>query len=108
MSEDERIEEVILYLVKNLGSDMTDYISGDGLVAAIVDEPVSDLIEKRLRCAHEASRMIIDSYDAVMARTWMFGCNQHLGGAAPAFVIRRAITNFEDVISAAKAFVYNA
>lgn len=64
-------------------------------------------VQRRLRSAYEATRVLDTAYGSEMARSWFFGENSRLGGMAPAIIVRDMDTEqgLSDVIDAAYTFV---
>lgn len=104
------ISDVVEYLQEHLGGQTVAYLSGlkdtqmlrrwkDGV------EPQS-MVKRRLRCAYQATRMLVETFDDDTAEAWFFGSNSKLDDEAPARVLRIA-GSFDDlrlIVPAAKAF----
>ena len=104
------ISDVVAYLQEHLGAPSVAYLAGlkdtqmlrrwkDGT------DPQS-LTKRRLRCAYQATRMLVESFDDETADAWFFGSNSKLDDEAPARVLRLA-RSFDDmrlIVPAAKAF----
>lgn len=77
------------------------------------DRPLDDAfvaelgVQRRLRSAYQAARVLDTAYGSDMARSWFFGENGRLGGTAPAVIVRDAggEQRLSDVIDAAYTFV---
>lgn len=104
------ISDIVEYLQTHLGGRSVAYLSGlkdtqmlrrwkDGA------EPQS-INKRRLRCAYQAARMLVETFDDETAEAWFFGSNTKLDDEAPARVLRMA-RSFDDlrlIVPAAKAF----
>ncbi len=105
------IERVAEYLQAQLGQRLTAYVSGVndakmvGRWAARKAQP-RDLAQMRLRDAFQATRLLIEAYDAKTAKAWWMGCNTRLDDQAPAMVTRYADSpeQLRFVVPAARAF----
>jgi len=106
------IAEIADYLQQHLGQKITAYLSGQkdpklvGLWAKGKSAPRT-LAAIRLRCAYEASRMLVEMYGAETARSWFFGTNTRLDDEAPAYLLRHTQTpeDLRFLLPAARAFV---
>lgn len=109
------IAEVAGLLQSQLGQQLTAYLSGvkDAKeVGAWARGRVAPrpLAQMRLRCAYQASRMLVEAYGTETARSWFFGTNTRLDDQAPAAVLRHAAdpADLRLVLPAARAFVLGA
>ena len=105
------VPELVKYLETNLGPRTTAYLSGVddvGLVErwgkgeALPDE----LAMQRLCSAYEATRSLVEAYDAQTARSWFMGMNPGFDDEAPARVLRsgQGSKTWGDVVLAAREF----
>jgi len=105
------VPELVTYLQTNLGPRTTAYLSGVddvGLVdlwgkgEALPDE----LAMQRLCSAYEATRSLVQAYDAQTARSWFMGMNPGFDEEAPASVLRNSEVSrtWGDVVLAAREF----
>ena len=64
------------------------------------------IVRRRLRCAYQVTRMLVETFDDETADAWFFGSNSKLDDEAPARVLRMAqsIDDLRLVVPAAKAF----
>jgi hypothetical protein len=105
------ITSIAGYLQEQLGQQLAAYLSGlrdpkmTGRWAAGKVEP-RDAAKLRLRSAFQATRMIVDAYDADIAKAWFVGSNTRLDDEAPAWVLRHGSTpdDIRLVVPAARAF----
>jgi hypothetical protein len=106
------IAEVAAYLQENLGQRVTAYLGGV-TDAKLVGQWASGKVKPRslpvhrLRSAYQAARYLVEAYGPETARAWFFGTNSLLDSQAPAYVLRQGESpeDWDDVVSAAKAFV---
>lgn len=103
----------IVDLIEILGYRTTAYLAGLEYVKGLedyvtVEEPQmpSKEMTAKLRAGYLATMTIVDRFDDVTARAWMFGENQILG-TAPVYQLRNASTEeeLEAVIAAAKSLI---
>lgn len=102
---------VVKYLQAQLGSAMTAYLSGID-DAQIVDlwmegEAQPDKLHwRRLRSAYDATRVLVEAYDAQTASSWFLGMNPTFDDEAPARVLRnsRLPRIWGEVVLAAREF----
>lgn len=105
--------EVVAYLLERLGRTLTAYIANTrsrsmpARWATPPDQeghavPADDKV-KRLKAAHAVFRMIEDSDNDQVARSWLISANPRLGGHSPADAIRD--DDIPAVFHAAAAFV---
>lgn len=99
------------YLQKNLGSQTTAYLSGADDVALVNGwasgtVPAEEVTGRRLWSAYEATRSLVEAYDALTARAWFMGMNPAFEDRAPARVLRTSETQqtWDRVILAARVF----
>jgi len=106
------IAEVAAYLQEHLGQRVTAYLGGvtdAKLVGQWASGKVTprSLPDHRLRSGYQAARYLVEGYGPKTARAWFFGTNSLLDSQAPAYVLRQGESpeDWDDVVSAAKAFV---
>ena len=106
------IAEVVSYLQKHLGPEVTAFLSGLDDTSAVERwssgeaEPGS-LQKQRLQFAYAAAQPIVRAYDGETASVWLFGTNEWLEDEAPVQVLREG-RNPEDwapIVEAAEGFV---
>jgi len=105
------IARVAAFLQAKIGQKPTAYLSG-------VESPKQvgewahgrvkprGMAEDRLRCAFQATRLLVKAYGPEAAKAWLFGTNQSLGDEAPAYLLRHARTtdDIREIVPAARAF----
>lgn len=99
------------YLQTHLGPQATAYLSGvdDEVVvgswARGTAEP-EEITGRRLWSAYEATRSLVEAYDASTARSWFLGMNPTFEDASPARVLRSSHTPeiWQEVVLAAREF----
>jgi hypothetical protein len=104
------IPDVVEYLQEHLGGMTVAYLSGLKDTQMLRrwkngTDPQS-IVKRRLRCAYQATRMLVETFDDETAEAWFFGSNSKLDDEAPARVLRVA-QSFDDmrlIAPAAKAF----
>jgi hypothetical protein len=102
---------IAAFLQEHVGQRPTAYLSGlkdaktVGQWAAGRVTP-RDAAALRLRHAYQAVRLLAEGFGDETASAWLFGINSHLGGEAPAFVLRHAELPEEitPVVLAARSF----
>ncbi|HEX6862087.1 MAG TPA: hypothetical protein VF414_04680 [Thermoanaerobaculia bacterium] len=107
-----RTTEIVGYLRKHLGPEVTAFLSGLDDTSAVERwasgevEP-GPLEQERLRFGYEVVRPIVRAYDGETAGVWLFGMNEWLEDESPVMVLRTGRTREEwtPVVQAAEGFV---
>jgi hypothetical protein len=102
------------YLQQHLGYRTTAYLTGVD-DAELVDRWIQGIASpeglpaERLRSAFEATRHLVEAYDAQTARSWFLGMNPTFDDVAPAKILREGRDSqvLEDVVLAAQEFAEN-
>lgn len=105
--------QVVAYLLARLGRTLTAYIAGSrsrAMPARWATPPgekaharPSDEKVTRLKAAHAVFKMIEESENDQVARSWLISANPRLDGHTPAEMIREG--NIPEVFGAATAFI---
>ncbi len=104
------IPEVVTYLQEHLGGAVVAYLAGleDSQMLRRWKEGAKPnaVNKRRLRCAYQATRMLVETFDDETAEAWFFGSNSKLDDDAPARVLRlaQAFDDMRLIVPAAKAF----
>lgn len=108
------LAQVAGYVQQHLGYRTTAYLTGVDdaetvnrwIEGSILPE---QLAAQRLLSAFEATRHLVEAYDAQTARSWFLGMNPSFDDVAPAQVLREArdAQAWEDVVLAAQEFAEN-
>lgn len=103
--------QVVDYLQKNLGAKTTAYLTGlddDSLVGCWANGTAQpeEIEGHRLWSAFEATRTLVEAYDALTARSWFMGMNPAFDDTAPARVLRSSHSQqiWDKVVLAARVF----
>ncbi len=107
------VAEIAGYLQEALGQRIAAHLIGSRDARQIgryrkVDGPTPNpTTDLRLREGYKIVRMIVESFDDMTARAWLFGTNTRLDDAAPIDVLRQATepTQFAEVRAAARQLV---
>jgi hypothetical protein len=105
-------ERLAAWLQDHLGQQIAAYLAGlkdaetVGRWASGKARP-RGLALSRMQSGYQAARLVGAAYGDTTARSWLFGTNPVLGGAAPAAVLRdgRAPEDWNDVVPAALQFI---
>jgi hypothetical protein len=108
------LAQIADYVKQHLGFRTTAYLTGVD-DAELVDRWVEGSVQpeplpaERLRSAFEATRHLVEAYDAQTARSWFLGMNPTFDDVAPAQILRegRDSQAWEDVVLAAQEFAEN-
>lgn len=81
-----------------------DHPKDQPLQEAFMAEPE---VQRRMRSAYQAARVLETAYGNDMARSWFLGENSRLGATAPVVIVRDASgeQKLSDVVDAAYTFV---
>lgn len=103
--------QVVDYLQKNLGAKTTAYLTGlddDSLVGCWAHGTAQpeEVEGHRLWSAFEATRTLVEAYDALTARSWFMGMNPAFEDRSPARVLRNSNTpeTWGEIVLAAREF----
>jgi hypothetical protein len=113
-AETPTMPQAAAYLRAHLGPAVTAYLAGFSDIEAVTRCAAGELhpgaqAASRLALAHEAARLLVESYDDETAQSWFVGMNPHLDEEAPAWVLRHGSSesDWEFVVPAAYGFVGN-
>ena len=108
------LAQIAGYVKQHLGYRTTAYLTGvdDAELVHCWTEGTAlpeELPAQRLRSAFEATRHLVEAYDAQTARSWFMGMNPGFDDEAPARVLRhgRNPGAWEEVVLAAREFAEN-